>query len=560
MTSKLINPRFKMFFIVQLSQLIGFFLLMIFSISCGSANKSITIISNPAGSLIESRTTHSDLFVVSGNVDLKGQSIALPEFSVLDLRNGSIRNGTLILNNTEIRCKDTQGLNCDIQGECSNKKLVVNNKQYGANQIAALGGNAECILKSDLTITKPLAVRCSIKGTGCPRINSEESIVLLNLMSSNIKLHNLNLEINGDSRDTHCYAIRATDVGNIQLKELIVNGGSVYFRNKNDVDYHNYEISNCSFIIDHSKCNQSFEKQNDAFEFRGVQNVLFHDNTITTTNVTRVFKTPAGGVANTPCDNLVFYNNVIQSISVNGKQVFDFYNYTRNVTIKNNVIIAKGHTDIFENKTIGDASFLNVIIEGNTVEYGYTLLYFNLSKESNNSLIVRNNRFSSTSSDGTRTSVQYDTIITNKRLYDINLRNLHTVIFEDNTFYSIGYVDSRLFYIEDIHCISLNKNVFSGSWKNIAWFNRNINDVEVVDNIETVSIKTIKEPVVVLSSANVNCFKSFRNEFKGRGGAHYLLQNESEIKRAEIQEEGRLKQKDLFLDKGKSKIINYIVR
>ncbi len=524
--------------------------------SCCSSNKAIISPNNALESFLEAKNKHAIVFAVYGDVDLQGRSITLPASAVLDIRHGSIRNGTLILNNTEIKCKDTRGLNCSLLGNCSNSYLNVNNRLYGAAQVETLGRNAVCALMSDLTISRPLAVRCSIRGVGRPIIKSRSSSVLLNILSSSIMLQNLELVIDEDTEDAKCYAIRATDVGDIRLTNLIVNGGSVYFRNNSDISFKNYEISYCTFNINHSRCNQSFEKQNDAFEFRGIQNVSFHHNTVNTTNVTRVFKTPSGGASKTPCDYLSFYDNVIKSNSINGKQVFDFYDRTRNLTVKNNVIVAKGHTDIFENKTTGDEFGFTIIIEGNTVEYGYTLLYFNLSKESNNTLILRDNKFVSTSISKNRTSIQQDTTVTARRLYDLNMRNLNNVLIEDNTFSSSGYVDGRLMYFEDINRVTLDSNSILGCWKYLAWFNKTINDVVINDNLESDFSKTSSEPVVVLSSASINSFKSYRNEFKGRGGAHFMLQNNSVIKRADIKDGGDLKQNSPFLIKGQSKIID----
>ena len=496
--------------------------------SCGSPRLVLTPASNVSTSL--SNTSVRNI-VVKGDIDLEGKTITLPSQSVLDIRNGSIRNGTIVLNCTRIDCIDTRGLNCVIKGTCSNKELVVNNENYGVYQLASMENGASVTLVSDIIVNKTLKINCNIIGNDNPTIKAANGVsVLLNLMSSGITLRDLSLEIANDKALSKCYIIYSKDVENIKLCNLSVRGGSIYIRNTNDTHYRGYEITNCSFEVDFSKCDQSFERQNDAFEFRGLQNLIFQNNKIKTINITRVFKTPASSVSRTPCDNLVFINNEIVSDCSNGKQVFDFYDFTRNVIIKGNHIVAKGHTDVFENKTKGDKSSINILIENNTIEYDYRLMYFNFSDEGENSITIYNNVFVSTSSQSQRESIKNGEVEKGQRTYDCNFRNLKHLSIKGNVFDSKYPVNGLLFYFDTIGKMEILSNDIDGTWERVAILKGYYDEAVFSDNKEirkSLILSTL--PVITFSSAKVNRFITNGNQINNRRGDYFVLQNASNV-------------------------------
>lgn len=476
--------------------------------------------------------------IVKGNVDLHGKSVRLPKRAVLDVRQGALFNGKLILEDVEVLCKDTKNIDCILQGTCSNNRLTINNEEYGAYHISVLNSGATATLTSDVVVPKTLKIKCNIEGRGHVAIKAVEGVqVLMSIASSGVTLSNITLLNENDTREQKCYCIHSANVDSITLNCVSVNGGSVYFRNTDDTHYRGYVIQNCTFQVDHSLCNQSFEKQNDVFEFRGIQKVTFNTNRVKAKNVTRVFKTPAGGLLNTPCDDLVFENNEIISECENGKQIFDFYNLTRNVTIRGNTIIAKGHTDVFENKTRGDTSSIRITIEENAVDYGYTLMYFDLSASGDNEIVIRNNRFKSISSANSRTSIQNNERINAKRLYDCDLRNIKSISIDKNSFNGVGVVPGLLFYFENIDNTIVSNNEVYGNWNQIGRFNRVFRNVLFLNNTENrlLSYESVS-PILVFSSAEVQYFESSGNSFMNRRSNILHLQNRTIIHEARVED------------------------
>ena len=522
-------------------------------VSCGSSQLLLTSTSGFPSSFSDSAVRD---IVVKGNVDLKGKTITLPSNSILDVSRGSIQNGTIVLNQTKIKCKDTRGLNCILKGTCTNESLVVNNERYGAYHLSVLPEGAKATLLSDVHVTKTLKARCSITGVNNPTIRATDDVaILLNIVSSGVALNDLSLEIHNDTESQKCYAIRSSDIGNLKFNSISVKGGSIYLRNASNTSYSGYEISNSFFEIDHSKCNQSFEKQNDAFEFRGLRNLIFKNNRVLTRNVTRVFKTPASVLSNTPCDNLIFENNTIISDCVNGKQVFDFFNYTRNVTIKGNHIIARGHTDVFENKSNGDTSHINVLIENNTIEYDYKLLYFNLSVDGDNTLCLQNNVLISTSSANQRESLKNDVLTTGIRSYDCNIRNINRLEISGNSFEGAGLAEGSLFYFENIYNTNLKNNTIDGDWGQLASFKGTFETVNFLNNSENRKSEKNSTPVVTFSQADVKSFDAQGNHLDKRNGHYLLLKNNAVVHSVILGKNSMPEQTSLFRTQDKSRVI-----
>jgi len=118
-------------------------------------------------------------------------------------------------------------------------------------------------------------------------------------------------------------------------------------------------IENNTFNVDFTGL-PIFNVQNDVVSLRGVNNVKIIANTFKTKETNRVFKIQAGITDDytTASENIIISNNYIEAIgridSGDGqvsKQVFDLFNYTRNVIFTNNIVKCRDYIIVFEDKT-----------------------------------------------------------------------------------------------------------------------------------------------------------------------------------------------------------------
>lgn len=473
-------------------------------------------------------------FVFKTDLDLNGARVSVPGNSVCVFKRGSIKNGTLVLNNTELVCENTGRIDCLLEGTCCNTGLTVRNEKYGYSHIAVLQSGAEAHLESDIAVPKTLVTKCSILGRGNERIYASSSSVnvLLNIASSGVVISNIRLSIDNDTPRSQCYSIRSFNAGDLVLDGIFVENGSVYITNTKDIDKSGYRISNSHFCIDHTKCDQDYYLQSDAFELRGLENLQFVNNAVDVVNVNRVFKTPAGGLNKTPCSNLVFKGNRINASSVNGKQIFDFYHFTRNVTIADNHITAKGHTDVFENKTQEDYSTPNFfIIENNTIEYDFSILYFNLNRDGDSRLQIRNNMFRSIACDHSRKGKGDGKTVDITRDYDIDVRNIPSVEISDNVFEGVGGTESAMALILNVDDFSFNGNLIDCIWPQGLRLTGSFKNVAVSGNKEKPgtgdrNIKTFVE----LNGVNADRVSIISNATENHSGNNYLLMNGTKVK------------------------------
>ncbi len=496
---------------------------------------------------------------ITGEIDLKGDTMVIPSKCTLDTRIGTIKNGTIELMGSFILCNDTQSLNCHLKGLCLNSSLTVNNRDYGASHIGVMGKDSKVILNSDIITDNCIRLHCSVIGNkDVSIIASNKPQVLISIAESGVSMKDVGLVIDNDTEEQKCYAIYATDVGKLCFNGLRVKNGSIYIRNINDTAYRDYEFSHCYFSVDHSRCNQDLMKQNDVFEFRGIQNVHFLDNVVEAHNVTRVFKIPSGGKQHTPCDHLYFSHNSVFSNSKNGKQVFDFYDLTRNVFISDNRINVTGHSVVFENKTQGDISELVLSIENNNIEYDYALIYLNLSCRGNNKTIIRNNTFKSTSKSSNRKYFQGDSYISIKRNQDLDFRNLNTLELANNMFSGVGLTESSLLYGDSINSLLIDDNIIDYCWPQVIRLNNHFDRVQICRNEERLaSIQRNVSSFVLMTSATVDEFIAKDNATENHSGSNYILQHNSHISSVIISNNKSKKGARLISVQKDSKIIDY---
>lgn len=112
--------------------------------------------------------------------------------------------------------------------------------------------------------------------------------------------------------------------------------------------------------------------QNDFIAIHGSEFILFSKNKITSKGVNRIGKLQS--VVNNNTSKVIISDNEINSIGTTSglgqsRQLFDFFNLTRDIIIKNNFVKAVNHTSFFEDKSLENLVFdKTYLIEGNVFE------------------------------------------------------------------------------------------------------------------------------------------------------------------------------------------------
>lgn len=114
--------------------------------------------------------------------------------------------------------------------------------------------------------------------------------------------------------------------------------------------------------------------QNDFITIHGSEFILFSKNKITSKGINRVGKLQSiENNANLNTSKVIISDNEINSIGTTtlgqSKQIFDFFDLSKDIIIKNNFIKAVNHTCFFEDKSLENLVFdKTYLIEGNVFE------------------------------------------------------------------------------------------------------------------------------------------------------------------------------------------------
>ncbi len=238
---------------------------------------------------------------------------------------------------------------------------------------------------------------------GC-KIEGQSYFILLSVNGDNLKIKHSSIINNFKERSQ--YAIHSiSGVSGLLVENSNIYGG-IFLANNENKNAGDYQFINNYFTVNYSHLPQAMVVQNDAFYFRSIDGVHFNKNTFNFKDINRGFKFTDKGegslanISNFPPNNIYFVSNHIKSNSINGKQLFDFFSGSINITIVENIIRSKGHTSVFEDKTQvnlkQDRSFL---INDNTIYFDYTLLFLraNPSNKFMKSIEFNNNQLIYTS-------------------------------------------------------------------------------------------------------------------------------------------------------------------
>lgn len=295
---------------------------------------------------------------------------------------------------------------------------------------AAISGDTVTLEKGrTYEIYKQLDIKCSIKGNGAvivPMMNNSISVLISgeNCLIEDLTIKGNKLKmISVDGRKTtfkNCifintnygtliqvranectfvdcklsnnysqglqYAIKNSGnqaINGFRLINSVVDGG-IRFVNGEDRASGDFLFAGNQISVNFSHVEQNFKIQHDAVRLSGINNVVFKNNNFVFRNVNRGFKFTdyTSGVkdkilSKRPTSDICFLQNTIVSNSTNGKQLFDLYDGTGVLELKENVIKASGHTVIIEDKTtIPLALQRELTLIDNIISFDHRVLYY----------------------------------------------------------------------------------------------------------------------------------------------------------------------------------------
>lgn len=395
-------------------------------------------------------------------------------------------------------------------------EVTSNNLQYLINQATERKTTLNLSPEIEYVVDTHLNITCSIEGNGAKIVPKSTRLVTVKISQNKIFLKNLSIEsedlklvnvlgdnitlekctlknskyvylliisgnsltlenctLNNSYYKTQSFAIYSSgnkSITGLNVTDCKIKGG---IRINNSIDDYsgNFQFINNEITVDYSLLEQDFKNQNDAVRLAGIEDVIFLNNKFNFKNVNRGFKftdyqvnDKNKKISKRPTTRIMLRKNQIISESSNGKQLFDLYDGSGIIDIKDNEIKSKGHTVIFEDKsTFKQNSDRHVSIISNNIYYDFRLIYYRGVIGQNVILTVTNNNF------------YYDAIdlkenisrTGNKELNDFELkylifgRDLSNLTISNNKFYNEKIYDKNqsVFYSLKIYRVK-NADVF----------------------------------------------------------------------------------------------------
>ncbi len=324
--------------------------------SCGN----MRVVTTCDGDVVKQFSKNNTIYRIKGNVNLGGKTVKIGNGSTLDLRDGSLNNGTLT-GDFKFRGAKKGSLNvkfskCNISGVVP----IYNNGDVVGLITSCVDG---CKLMENLTIEKPIYLRASLNGNSHTITSTEKASVAVYINDSRLPIiiESITLrKLIPKGTINKNYAINSTNSSNITIKNSIIDG-RVRFANTTMSDAAEVISENISFLhtklyADFSSCPQGWEYGQDHLSFYSMKNVLIENCVIESKDVNRVLKTSAYfkekdyDHPQNCTDGVVFRNNTVKASSIKGKQFWDMYCGTVNVLIEGNIIEIQGFTRFVEDK------------------------------------------------------------------------------------------------------------------------------------------------------------------------------------------------------------------
>ena len=321
---------------------------------------------NPNRPLQEQFNQGAVTYKVSEDIDLGGKTINIPDGATISFRGGRVLNGTL---SGSFYVKGVKKGSFGVSMKKGSKLMspfpIFNFKpEINTSVISACVSGI--FLKEDINISSDINLKSSLDGEGHTIAASSSSAAVLRIIGNHqgIVIRNLRITRKYSGEINKNYALICENSSNIAITDSSIEG-RLYFVNKtfseNPADISSgFVINNCLLSCDLSSCKQGWEFGQDHLAFYSIRDISITNCKIFSTNVNRVLKTsqyfPKNDYSHvTYCtDNILFKDNTVIAKSDYGKQMWDMYCGSTNVTIQNNTFEIEGFTRFIENKAYQD--------------------------------------------------------------------------------------------------------------------------------------------------------------------------------------------------------------
>lgn len=351
--------------------------LMVFSLSICISGLSKTVRIHPNRPLQVQFQKGAVTYRISDALDLKGKTLVIPDNATLSFRGGSIVNGTLSGSFKTQRVKYGSFQVKLKKGSSILSSFPVYNysPEINASILSACVGGIT--LKEDIDISSDVNLRCSIDGKGHLLSASSDVAVVFRIASNKagITIDNVNILRQYDGKINTNYAIYCVDSSNITLKNSSLEG-RLYFANKtfsdnsSDISSH-FVIKDCTLTCDLSSCPQGWEYGQDHISFYSIKDVTIENCKINSTNVNRIIKTSQffsdqNFVDVSRCtDKVLFRKNIVKASCDYGKQMWDMFCGSTNISILENRFEINGFSRFIEDKAYQEKYNAGVLMSSN---------------------------------------------------------------------------------------------------------------------------------------------------------------------------------------------------
>ncbi|MGA6119766.1 hypothetical protein [Sphingobacterium anhuiense] len=323
-------------------------------------------------------------------------------------------------------------------------------------------------------------IRLDVNGIKIKNCNfvTKSYFVLLSINGDNISIENSILR--NEYKNERNFAIHSTSgISNFKSTNNKIYGG-ILLKNDPLKNSNNFIISDNEISVNYSNLPSSLKTQNDAVTFTSISDVQILNNNFILKDVNRGFKITDKGkyigkslnVSHRLPNNYIFKNNKIIANSKNGKQLFDFYIGTKNVSLVENTITASGFTTLFENKTKLNIGRRTFTLNNNIINFDSEILYFDgygKNSDEQHTIVITNNTLNYTSNTfkfktqriGQNNDIKFNFIF--------NIRNVDVFTYQNNKFYdknsSLNFANRYFFYIQNPLKADISSSNYKGGIK-----------------------------------------------------------------------------------------------
>lgn len=308
------------------------------------------------------------VYKITKEFDLDGKTLVIPKGSTLKFeKKGSLYDGTLSgrfkvkgvrQNSFRVRIK---------KGSIILSPMPVFDYSPEVNESVMSACVTSIMLMEDIHLDSDLSLACTLYGNGHSITASQKVASVLRItdyQGPSIHLNDVVIKREYSGTINTNYAIVCENSSNIFIKNSTIEGRLRFINNCSpetlERGSRNVQILKSTLTCDLSRCPQGWEYGQDHLAFYSVKDVIIKDCKIVSKNVNRILKTSQYfaekhyPVVTNGSDNILFLHNTVTGRCNYGKQMWDMFCGTTNVTIEKNTFDLQGFTRFIEDKAYQD--------------------------------------------------------------------------------------------------------------------------------------------------------------------------------------------------------------